>query len=89
MATRADPVAKKFARFVRDAAVRAGYAVNSTSRDGAARLAEKTGMSEADIAKILRGEYEIPADPLKPLADALEVPQKELLRAAGVLEGSR
>lgn len=44
-------------------------------------------MSEADIAKILKGEYEIPADPLKPLADALDVPQKDLLRAAGVLEG--
>lgn len=87
MATRPDPAAKKFARYVKDAATRAGYAVNSSSGDGVARIAEKTGMSEADIAKILKGEYEIPADPLKPLADALDVPQKDLLRAAGVLEG--
>lgn len=43
-------------------------------------------MPEADIAKILKGEFEIPADPLKPLAKALDVPQKDLLRAAGVLE---
>lgn len=43
-------------------------------------------MSEADIDKILKGEYEIPAGPLKPLAAALDVDLKELLRAAGVLE---
>jgi transcriptional regulator with XRE-family HTH domain len=87
VATRPNPAAKNFARFVKDAATRAGYAVNSSSGDGVARIAEKTGMSEADIAKILKGEYGIPADPLKPLADALDVPQKDLLRAAGVLEG--
>ncbi|MEU6230499.1 helix-turn-helix transcriptional regulator [Streptomyces sp. NPDC047042] len=86
MATRPDPTAKKFARFVKDAAAKAGYAVNSSSGDGKAKLAERTGMSEADIAKILNGEFDIPSDPLKPLADALDVEQKELLRAAGVLD---
>ncbi|MDL2082130.1 hypothetical protein QNN03_37495 [Streptomyces sp. GXMU-J15] len=86
MATRPDPAAKKFARFVKDAAIRAGYAVNSSSGDGKARLAKEADMSEADISKILKGEFEIPADPLKSLATALDVPQKDLLRAAGVLE---
>lgn len=87
MASRQNPAAKKFARYVRDAAIKANYAVDSSTGDGKARLAKESGMPEADIAKILNGEYEIQPDTLKPLAAALDVPQKELLRAAGVLEG--
>jgi transcriptional regulator with XRE-family HTH domain len=86
MAKRQDATARKFARFVKDAATRAGYTVGSSSGDGKTKLAEASGMPEADIAKILAGEYEVPTDLLKPLATALHVRQKDLLRAAGVLE---
>ncbi|MFI1420636.1 hypothetical protein ACH4VX_22160 [Streptomyces sp. NPDC020731] len=85
--TSAAKTAKKFADYVRDAAEKAGYAVRSSSGDGKAGLAESAGMPEADITKILAGKYEVPTDLLQPLATALDVPQKELLRAAGVLEG--
>jgi hypothetical protein len=86
VATRPDPAAKKFARFVKDAAIRAGYAVNSSSGDGKAKLAAAADMPEADISKILAGDYAVPTSLLKPLATALDVRQKDLLRAAGVLE---
>lgn len=84
MASRQNPKSKAFGRYVANKAGIRGYAMNG---DGKAKLAEAAGMSEADITKILNGEYEIQPDPLKPLATALDVPQKELLRMAGVLEG--
>lgn len=87
MAKRQDPTAKAFANYVKSAANRAGYGINSSSGDGKSKLAEAADMSEADISKVLAGEYEVPKDLLKPLATALRVEQKELLRAAGVLEG--
>lgn len=71
---------------MKDAATRAGYAVNSSSGDGKAKLAKEADMPEADISKILAGDYEVPTDLLKSLATALDVPQKDLLRAAGILE---
>ncbi|WP_405541512.1 helix-turn-helix transcriptional regulator [Streptomyces phaeochromogenes] len=86
MASRQNPASRKFARYVRDEANKANYAVDSSIGDGKTRLSKESGMSEADIDKILKGEYEIPAGPLKPLAAALDVDLKELLRAAGVLE---
>ncbi|MGI5372861.1 hypothetical protein ACQEV2_01065 [Streptomyces sp. CA-251387] len=88
MAKRQDPKAKAraLARYVSDNATRAGYAISSPSGDGKAKLAEAADMSEADISKILAGEYELPTDLLKPLAAALDVPHKDLLRAAGVLQ---
>ncbi|MGA5342477.1 hypothetical protein ACPCK3_25940 [Streptomyces griseoincarnatus] len=84
MAKRPDATSRKFARFVRDAATRKGFAVDSG--DGKAKLAAASGMSEADIAKILAGEYEVPTDLLKPLATALGARQKDLFRAAGILD---
>ncbi|WP_158719360.1 helix-turn-helix domain-containing protein [Streptomyces sp. NBRC 110035] len=84
MASRQNPKSKAFGRYVASKAGARGYVL---SGDGKAKLAEAAGMSEADITKILNGEYEIQPDPLKPLATALDVPQKELLRMAGVLEG--
>ncbi|MBK6017956.1 hypothetical protein [Streptomyces sp. MBT53] len=44
-------------------------------------------MPESDISKILTRRFEVPTDLLKPLAAALDVPQQDLLKAAGVLEG--
>lgn len=85
MAKQPDATARKFARFVKDAATRKGFAVGS-SGDGKAKLAAASGMPEADIAKILDGKYEVPTDLLKPLATAIGVKQKDLLRAAGILE---
>ncbi|WP_327347419.1 hypothetical protein [Streptomyces europaeiscabiei] len=86
MAQRPDTTARKLARFVKEAAIRKGFAVGSSSGDGKAKLAAASGMSEADISKILAGEYEVPTDLLKPLATAIGEKQKDLLRAAGVLE---
>jgi hypothetical protein len=86
MAKRQDATARKFARFVKEAATRKGFAVDSRTGDGKARLAKESGMSEADITKILDGEYEVPTDLLKPVATAIGVKQKDLLRAAGILE---
>ncbi|MET9159098.1 hypothetical protein ABZX56_15330 [Streptomyces parvulus] len=83
MTTRPNPQSKAFARYVIISATKAGF---NMSGDGKAKLAEAAGMSEADIAKILNGLFDIPSDPLKPLADALDVGQKELLRAAGVID---
>ncbi|MFE2418770.1 hypothetical protein [Streptomyces hokutonensis] len=50
-------------------------------------LAKAADMPEGDISKILAGTFEVPTDLLKPLAVALDVPQQDLLKAAGVLEG--
>lgn len=86
MAKRPDPKAKAFARYVSNNATRAGYAMNSSSGDGKAKLAQAAQMPEADISRILAGEYEVPTDLLKPLAAALDIPQKDPLRAAGILE---
>ncbi|WP_237309671.1 hypothetical protein [Streptomyces sp. AMCC400023] len=86
MAQRPDATARKFARFVKEAAIRKGFAVGSSSGDGKAKLAAASGMSETDISKILVGEYEVPTDLLKPLATAIGEKQKDLLRAAGILE---
>ncbi|WP_262061433.1 hypothetical protein [Streptomyces sp. STR69] len=43
-------------------------------------------MSVVDISKILAGRFQALTDLLKPLAAVLDVPQMDLLRAAGVLE---
>jgi hypothetical protein len=79
--------AKGFARYVTEAATKVGLVLNSPAGDGRARLAEEAKVPEADMAKVLAGQYEVPIDLLGPLAKALGVEQKELLRAAGVLEG--
>ncbi|MBK3569889.1 hypothetical protein [Streptomyces sp. MBT62] len=87
MATRSDSAAKTFAEYVRDAAHNAGYALDSPSGKGRAVLAKAADMPESDISKILTRRFEVPTDLLKPLAAALDVPQQDLLKAAGVLEG--
>ncbi|MGX9890323.1 hypothetical protein [Streptomyces sp. NPDC002276] len=50
-------------------------------------LAKAADMPESDISKILARGFVVPLDLLKPLATALDVPQQDLLKAAGVLEG--
>ncbi len=52
----------------------------------ASDFAEAAGMSVVDISKILAGRFQALTDLLKPLAAVLDVPQMDLLRAAGVLE---
>ncbi|MEU6353098.1 hypothetical protein ABZ896_27870 [Streptomyces sp. NPDC047072] len=80
------PQQGSFARFAKEAAIRKGFAVGSSSGDGKAKLAAASGMSEADISKILAGEHEVPTDLLKSLATAIGEKQKDLPRAAGTLE---
>ncbi|GCB53290.1 helix-turn-helix transcriptional regulator [Streptomyces sp. NL15-2K] len=87
MAQKPNPAAQIFARYVKDAARRAGYAIGQRGDDGEAKLTEDAQMSQADITAILNGQYEAPLNLLKPLATALGVEQKVLLRKAGILEG--
>lgn len=87
MAQKPNPAAQSFARYVKDAANKAGYTVGQRGGDGEAKLAEAAQMSEADITMILNGQYEAPLNLLKSLATALGVEQKVLLRKAGILEG--
>ncbi|MFD3498816.1 helix-turn-helix domain-containing protein [Streptomyces sp. NPDC058678] len=88
--TEADPAAQisreaRFVRYVREAAGRAGYDIDSPRGGGKKAIAKATGMSPSSVGRMLAGQT-IPSPPqLEKLAEALRVPLIDLLVLSGVV----
>ncbi|MEU9894274.1 helix-turn-helix domain-containing protein [Streptomyces phaeochromogenes] len=75
----------RFVRYIREAAGRAGYDIDSPRGGGKKAIAKATGMSQSSVGRMLAGQT-IPSPPqLEKLADALEVPLIDLLVLSGVV----
>lgn len=87
--TEADPVPLsrelRFRHYIREAAVRAGYDIDSPRGGGKKAIAKATGMSQSSVGRMLAGQT-IPSPPqLERLAEALGVPLIDLLVLSGVV----
>lgn len=75
---------RDFKEFVSRRAKAQGY--DLATSDGCTRLAKDTGLPENAITAIATGKHKPPVDPWKNLADTLQCPHKDLLRAADILK---
>lgn len=74
-----------FAAFVREAARRAGYEIDSPRGGGKTALSRDTGMSPSSVGRMLAGKAMPDPAYLEPLARALRVPLPELLVLSGLI----
>lgn len=75
----------RFVRYIREAAGRAGYDIDSPRGGGKKAIAKATGMSPSSVGRMLAGQT-IPSPPqLEKLAEALRVPLIDLLVLSGVV----
>lgn len=88
--TEAGPAAQisreeRFASYVREAAGRAGYDIDSPRGGGKKAIAKAAGMSASSVGRMLAGQT-MPSPPqLEKLAGALQVPLIDLLVLGGVV----
>lgn len=80
--------ARDFASYVRQAARRAGYDVDSPRGGGRTALARDTGMSQSSVGRVLAGKSMLDPAYFEPLASALRVPVSELLVLSGLVSRS-
>ncbi|MCX4578151.1 helix-turn-helix transcriptional regulator [Streptomyces sp. NBC_01571] len=76
---------ERFADFVRDAARRAGYDIDSPRGGGKTALSRDTGMSPSSVGRVLAGKTMPDPAYLEPLARALRVALPELLVLSGLV----
>ena len=76
---------EQFAAYVREAARRAGYDIDSPRGGGRAALARDTSMSPSSVGRLLAGKAMPDPAYLQPLAQALRVPLPELLVLSGLV----
>lgn len=81
----ADPSVERLADYVRQAALDAGYDVDSPRGGGKTALAKAAGMSLTSISRLLSKERIPDARYLPSLAAALRVPARDLFVAASVI----
>lgn len=74
-----------FAEYVRAAARRAGYDIDSPRGGGRTALARDTGMSQSSVGRMLAGKAMPDPAYLEPLALALHVPLPDLLVLSGLI----
>lgn len=77
--------AEQFAAYVREAARRAGYDIDSPRGGGKTALARDTGMSPSSVGRMIAGKAMPDPAYLEPLAQALRVPLPELLVLSGLI----
>ncbi|MCX4974667.1 helix-turn-helix transcriptional regulator [Streptomyces sp. NBC_00620] len=87
MAKTLKPTARTFGQYVAAAARTARYDIAGSQAAGRKELAQATGMSQADVGRMLTGQLIPQIDSLKALAVALDVGHVDMLVAAGVLDG--
>ncbi|MEU3161373.1 helix-turn-helix transcriptional regulator [Streptomyces griseoincarnatus] len=80
-----DRITQEFSAYVRDAARRAGYDIDSPRGGGKTALARDTGMSQSSVGRMLAGKAMPDPAYLEPLAAALRVPLPELLVLSGLI----
>jgi transcriptional regulator with XRE-family HTH domain len=80
-----DRTTTDFSAYVRDAARRAGYDIDSPRGGGKTALARDTGMSQSSVGRMLAGKAMPDPAYLEPLAAALRVPLPELLILSGLI----
>jgi transcriptional regulator with XRE-family HTH domain len=86
-ASPAAPISReaRFVRYIRNAAMRAGFDIDSPRGGGKKAIAKATGMSASSVGRMLAGQT-IPSPPqLEKLADVLGVPLIDLLVLSGVV----
>lgn len=71
--------------YVREAARRAGYDIDSPRGGGKTALARDTGMSPSTVGRMIAGKAMPDPAYLEPLAAALRVPLPELLVLSGLI----
>lgn len=76
----------EFSEYVSNAARAAGYDIDSPRGGGKKALAEKAGMSQASVSRMLSGKTAIDSRFLPGIAEALTLPVEDLLRMVGLLE---
>lgn len=76
---------ERFAEYVRQAAVDAGYDIEGRRGGGKKALADKTGMSPSSVGRMLAGQTLPDPSQFEKLADALNVPLIDLLVRGGVV----
>ncbi|MCX5557542.1 hypothetical protein [Streptomyces sp. NBC_00038] len=87
MAKTQKPTARTFGQYVAAAARAAKYDIAGSQAAGKKELAQATGISQADVGRMLAGQLIPQTDSLKALAVAVDVPHVDMLVAAGVLDG--
>ncbi|MYS78169.1 helix-turn-helix domain-containing protein [Streptomyces sp. SID5926] len=80
-----DRTTQEFAEYVRDAARRAGYDIDSPRGGGRTALARDTGMSQSSVGRMLAGRAMPDPAYLEALATALRVPLPDLLVLSGLI----
>jgi transcriptional regulator with XRE-family HTH domain len=75
----------RFASYVRQAALDAGYSIDSPRGGDKTRLANDAGMSLTTLSRLLSGERMPDARYFAPLAKALKVDLQELLVQSGIV----
>jgi transcriptional regulator with XRE-family HTH domain len=76
---------QRLAAYVREAALRAGYEIDSPRSGAMTRLANDAGMSITTLSRLLSGERMPDARYFAALAKALRVPLTELLVQSGII----
>ncbi|MFE9098526.1 helix-turn-helix domain-containing protein [Streptomyces sp. NPDC007264] len=77
--------AEQFAAYVREAARRAGYDIDSPRGGGKTALARDTGMSPSSVGRMIAGKAMPDPAYFESLAAALRVPLSELLVLSGLI----
>lgn len=77
--------AAQFAAYVREAARRAGYDIDSPRGGGKTALARDTGMSPSSVGRMIAGKAMPDPAYFEPLAAALRVPLPEVLVLSGLI----
>ncbi|MFF2650357.1 helix-turn-helix domain-containing protein [Streptomyces sp. NPDC058045] len=77
--------AEQFAAYIREAARRAGYDIDSPRGGGKTAIARATGMSQSSVGRIIAGTSMPDPVYLQPLARTLRVPIEEMLVLSGLV----
>lgn len=85
MPDQSELVTEQFAAYVREAARRAGYDIDSARGGGRVALARDAGMSPSSVGRMLAGKAMPDPVYLVPLAEALRVPWPELMTRSGLV----
>ncbi|MFJ3044007.1 helix-turn-helix domain-containing protein [Streptomyces tendae] len=80
-----DRTTQEFAEYIRAAARRAGYDIDSPRGGGRTALARDTGMSQSSVGRMLAGKAMPDPAYLEALATALRVPLPDLLVLSGLI----
>ncbi|KRV48797.1 hypothetical protein AQ490_23285 [Wenjunlia vitaminophila] len=79
------PRTRQFAAYIREAARRAGYDIDSPRGGGKTAIAKTAGMSPSSVGRMLSGQAMPDPSYLEPLAGALGVPVLALFVQAGLI----